>query len=242
MTSEESVLSDIRNELSTLGNMEVAKHSAGFFKAVKGGYGEGDLFYGIRVTVLRKLVKKYRGVSLYVVSQLLNASYHEERLLSLLILVNLFKSGDRDRRERIYNLYMDNIAYVNNWDLVDSSAEHIAGAWLAEIDNKEPLYNLAASDSCWERRISIISTFYFIKHKDFSDSLKISRMLLDDREDLVQKAVGWMLREIGKRDIDIEREFIKKHCKKMPRTMLRYAIERFPKEERQKILKVDSRL
>jgi len=227
---------NIRDELRRLGNKEIAEHSQKFFKTGRGQYGEGDRFLGIRVPVLRKLVTKYRGISIDETSQLLKSEFHEERLLSLFMLIDIFKKAKREDKKTVYNLYLDNTKFINNWDLVDCSAEHIVGAYLRRI-KKQPLYNLANSEILWERRISIISTFHFIKNNEFVDSLKISEILLHDEEDLIHKAVGWMLREIGKRDIEAEEGFLRKYYNEMPRTMLRYAIEKFPEEKRKRYLK-----
>ena len=234
----------IHNDLILLANKEIAEHSQRFFKTGKGEYGESDIFLGIRVPVLRKLVNKYRCISLEEVSKLLHSKFHEERLLAVLILVHLFKnrsgtldeSGTYDGQKQIYNLYLDNIEFINNWDIVDISASNIVGAYLYQKD-KALLYRLVKSQNLWERRISIISTFYFIRQNEFDDTLKIAEILLNDKEDLIQKAVGWMLREVGKREIEIEEEFLQEHYMKMPRTMLRYAIEKFPETRRKMYLR-----
>ena len=219
-----------------LANMKIAEHSKRFFKTGKGQYGEGDIFLGIRVPVLRKIAKKFRRISLAEVSKLLESKFHEERLLSILMLVNLFKSGDEDDQELIYELYLDKTKFINNWDIVDISAGNIVGAFLFEKD-KAPLYRLVFSENLWERRIAIVATFYFIRNDEFDDTLKIAEILFTDKEDLIHKAVGWMLREVGKRVIEIEEEFLEEHYLKMPRTMLRYAIERFPETRRKMYLK-----
>ena len=219
-----------------LANKEIAEHSQRFFKTGKGQYGEGDIFLGIRVPVLRKIAKKFRRISLAEVSKLLESKFHEERLLSILMLVNLFKSGDEDDQELIYELYLDKTKFINNWDIVDISAGNIVGEFLFEKD-KAPLYRLVFSENLWERRIAIVATFYFIRNDEFDDTLKIAEILLNDKEDLIHKAVGWMLREVGKRVIEIEEEFLEEHYLKMPRTMLRYAIERFPETRRKMYLK-----
>jgi len=229
-------VSDIKNEMRKLANKEIAEHSQRFFKTGKGQYGEGDIFLGIRVPVLRKIAKKFRRISLAEVSKLLESKFHEERLLSILMLVNLFKSGDEDDQELIYELYLDKTKFINNWDIVDISAGNIVGAFLFKKD-KAPLYRLVLSENLWERRIAIVATFYFIRNDEFDDTLKIAEILLTDKEDLIHKAVGWMLREVGKRGIKIEEEFLKEHYLKMPRTMLRYAIERFPETRRKMYLK-----
>ena len=235
-TTMNNHLLNIQNELRRLSNKEIAEHSQRFFKTGKGQYGEGDIFLGIRVPVLRKTAKKYQGISIDESAQLLKSKFHEGRLLSLLMLVAIFKKANSKDRKAIYTLYLGNTRFINNWDLVDSSAEHIVGAYLREVD-KKPIYNLAKSRILWERRISIMSTFHFIKYNEYVDSLRISKILLHDKEDLIHKAVGWMLREIGKRDIGAEEEFLKKYYKQMPRTMLRYSIEKFPEPKRQRYLK-----
>ena len=229
-------VADIKYEIRKLANKKTAKHSQRFFKTGKGQYGEGDIFLGIRVPVLRKIAKKFRRISLAEVSKLLESKFHEERLLSILMLVNLFKSGDEDDQELIYELYLDKTKFINNWDIVDISAGNIVGAFLFEKD-KAPLYRLVFSENLWERRIAIVATFYFIRNDEFDDTLKIAEILLTDKEDLIHKAVGWMLREVGKRVIEIEEEFLEEHYLKMPRTMLRYAIERFPETRRKMYLK-----
>jgi len=226
----------IHNDLLQLANKDIAEHSQRFFKTGKGEYGEGDVFLGIRVPVLRKLVKKYRGISLSEVCKLLHSKFHEERLLAVLMLVQLFKTGGDEEQKQIYDLYLKNTEFINNWDLVDISAGNIVGAYLYEKD-RVPLYRLVKSKNLWERRIAIIATFHFIRNDDFEDTLKIAEILLNDQEDLIHKAVGWMLREVGKRELEIEVEFLEEHYQKMPRTMLRYAIERIPERRRKMYLK-----
>jgi 3-methyladenine DNA glycosylase AlkD len=227
---------EIRARLRKLGDKERAKNSKWFFKTGPGEYGEGDRFLGIKVPDLRKLAKEYQGIPLTEVTRILRSPIHEERLLALLILVRSYAKGDDRFKEKIYHLYLKNTRYINNWDLVDLSAVYIVGAFLME-KSKKPLYALAKSKDMWERRIAIIATFYFIKDGEFTDAMKIARMLLSDKEDLIHKAVGWMLREVGKRHLATEERFLKEHYKKMPRTMLRYAIERFPEAKRQRYLK-----
>jgi 3-methyladenine DNA glycosylase AlkD len=227
---------EIQKELSRLANKDIAEHSQSFFKTAEGQYGQGDRFLGIRVPVLRKLARQYRGISIEEVSRLLKSEFHEERLLAIILLVDIFKKADNESKRAIYNLYLESTRFINNWDLVDSSAEHIVGAYLHDSD-KRPLYELAVSDILWERRIAIMSTFHFIKHGEFADTLKIAEILLNDKEDLIHKAVGWMLREIGKRSIETGDKFLKKYYRQMPRIMLRYAIEKFPEPKRQKYLK-----
>jgi len=227
---------DIRAKLRKIGDKERAKVSQSFFKTGPGEYGEGDVFLGIKVPELRKLAREYEDITVKQVKALLKSSIHEERLLALLILIRKYVKGDEAARKRIYELYLENTQFINNWDLVDVTAEHIVGAFLKGKDRR-PLYRLSRSKNLWERRISIIASFHFIKHNEFSDTLKISKILLVDREDLIHKAVGWMLREVGKRHKPTEERFLKDHYRKMPRTMLRYAIERFPESERQRYLK-----
>jgi len=222
--------------LKNLSNTEIAAHSQRYFKTGKGEYGHGDKFLGIRVPVLRKAVKQFQETPITEIRKLLKSEYHEVRLFSLLLSVHQFSKGDAVKREKIYKLYLKNTKYINNWDLVDSSAPYIVGAWLIDKD-RSILTELAHSNLLWERRIAIMSTAYFIKNDQFNDTLKLSRILLNDSEDLIHKAVGWMLREVGNRDIGIEEKYLKKHYKKMPRTMLRYAIEKFSKERRQAYLK-----
>ncbi|CAB5087658.1 probable DNA alkylation repair enzyme [Olavius algarvensis associated proteobacterium Delta 3] len=229
-------VSAIQHRLKTLADPERASISQRFFKTGPGEYGEGDIFRGIRVPVLRKLSREYRELSLESADELLCSPIHEEHLLSLFILVLQFQKADPSTRRRIYNLYLNRLDRINNWDLVDSSAEHIVGAYLWDKSRK-PLYRLAGSAVLWERRVSIMSTFHYIKRHQFDDTLTIAGMLLEDDEDLIHKAVGWMLREIGKRDSPTEERFLIERYPGMPRTMLRYAIERFPEDKRQGYLK-----
>ena len=229
-------IEEIRNKLQYLSDARSAKMLQRFFKTGPGEYGAGDIFIGIRVPVLRRLAKEYEIATLTEVKELLHSSIHEERLLALLILIRIYQKNDAIERKRIYQLYLRNSRFINNWDLVDCSAEHIAGDYLFN-KSKRPLYQLAKSKNLWERRISIISTFHFIKREHFNDTLKIAELLLNDKEDLIHKAVGWMLREVGKRNLQLEEVFLKKHCLNMPRTMLRYAIEKFPAAIRQNYLK-----
>ncbi len=230
------VIRDIRKKLQQLESEERAKVLQRFFKTGPGEYSEGDVFIGVRVPDLRKLVKEYQDITIKEVMQLLKSSIHEERLFALLILVSKYSKGNETVKKKIYELYLQNTKFINSWDLVDGSAQHIVGAFLMD-KSKEPIYRLAKSNSLWERRIAILSTFHFIKHDNYSETLKISKILLTDEQDLIHKAVGWMLREIGKRHISTEEIFLKKYYKRMPRTMLRYAIEKFPELKRQKYLK-----
>ena len=226
----------IQKRLKVLGSRKHAAVSQRFFKTGPGQYGEGDVFIGVRVPVLRKLAKEYSALTVGDIVILLQSRIHEERLLALLLLVGSFLKGDEAVRKSIYEIYFSNTGYVNNWDLVDSSAEHIIGAYLINR-SKAVLYRLAESENLWERRISIMSTFHFIKRHQFTETLKISKILLFDQQDLIHKATGWMLREIGKRHLQTEETFLKTHYQKMPRTMLRYAIEKFPEQKRQRYLK-----
>jgi 3-methyladenine DNA glycosylase AlkD len=228
-------LKALKQSLREIANPETAEHSMRFFKTGKGEYGEGDKFLGIRVPVLRQHAKRYRNIALTEIKRLLQSSFHEERLCALIILVDKFSKGAEKEKTDIFNFYLDSIKYINNWDLVDSSAHYIVGAYL-ENSSRDILYKMAESDNLWERRIAILSTFHLIKNNKFKDALNISEILLGDKEDLIHKAVGWMLREIGKRDISAEKGFLDKHYRDMPRTMLRYAIEKFNKTERQKYL------
>jgi hypothetical protein len=218
------------------GNTERAAHSMRFFKTAPGEYGEGDRFLGIRVPDVRRTVMTFRGIELSRLEKLLSSPWHEVRLFSLLSMVDRFKRGSDLEQHSIYTVYMKNSRRVNNWDLVDSSAPHIAGAYLFG-KSTEPLYNFAVSDSMWERRISIVATQHFIRNGHFTPTFYIADLLLKDREDLIHKAVGWMLREVGNRDLEAETEFLKHRYTKMPRTMLRYAIEKFEESRRQSFLK-----
>lgn len=228
-------LADLKRELRQVSNREDAIQLQRYFKTGPGEYGEGDKFIGVRLGPLRKLARCYRDLTGPDINKLLQSAIHEERMLALLILVDQFKRNDGPRRDQIYHLYVSNINWVNNWDLVDVSAPAIVGAYLYD-KSREPLYELAQSAHLWSRRVAVLSTLYFINQGDFSDSLKIARTLLDDDHDLIHKAVGWMLREIGKRDQKTEEQFLARHYKKMPRTMLRYAIERFPEGKRKRYL------
>lgn len=221
----------IMNCLRALGDADIAAHSLRFFKTGKGEYGEGDSFLGVRVPVLRKLAKEHRCIPLEAALELLQSPEHEARLLALLILVLKYSKGEAPERSAVYRAYLNHTAFINGWDLVDTSAEHIVGAHLFER-SKRPLYTLARSKDLWKRRIGIMATFHFVKRNAFADTLQLSELLLHDSEDLIHKAVGWMLRETGNRDHAVEVAFLDKHYQQMPRTMLRYAIEKFPEPER----------
>jgi 3-methyladenine DNA glycosylase AlkD len=221
----------LQTELKKLANPDLAQFAQRFFRTGPGEYGDGDRFRGIRVPEIRKLVSKYAVLPLSETRSLLKSEFHEDRLLALLILVRQFAKADELVRTRIYEFYLKNMDAVNNWDLVDSSAPYIVGPYLLDKD-RQPLHRLARSPNLWQRRIAIIATSHFIRNNDFAYTLAISEVLLDDREDLIHKAVGWMLREVGKRNLEIELAFLKKHAGRMPRTMLRYAIEKLPESQR----------
>lgn len=207
-----------------------------FFKTGPGEYAEGDHFIGVRVPQIRKLVKAYPDIPLEEMEKLLQSEVHEERLMALLLMVQRYQQGDGKVRKKLYQLYLGSTKYINNWDLIDVTAKNIVGAWL-EDKSRKPLYKLARSKSLWERRIAILATFRYIPANDFDDCLKLAQMLLKDEHDLIHKAVGWMLREVGKQDRAVEEAFLQQHYQSMPRTMLRYAIERFPEKRRQAYLK-----
>ena len=206
-----------------------------FFKTGPGQYGEGDRFIGVKVPGIRTVCRECRGASLAEIQKLLRSPIHEVRALALVMLVDAFQAGDEQVRRRIYDLYLANTAFINNWDLVDCSAGQIVGGWLRGRSTA-PLTRLARSKSLWERRIAMIATFDGIRRGDFDDTFRIADLLLHDDHDLIHKAVGWLLREVGKRDGAAERAFLKSRYKTMPRTMLRYAIERFPEAERRRYL------
>jgi len=227
---------EISTILKTISDRSIAEHSRRFFKTGKGQYGEGDKFMGIRVPKIRQQVKKFKSILISEIIILLKSSFHEERLFALIALVEKYSKGDDAIRKQIYELYLGHIEYINNWDLVDTSASQIVGLHLYDKDRQQ-LYTLAKSDNIWARRIAIIATFYFIKQNEFTDTIRIAAMLINDKHDLIHKAVGWMLREVGKRDMPIEEQFLQKYYKDMPRTMLRYAIEKFDEETRQAYLK-----
>ncbi|MBC8192385.1 MAG: DNA alkylation repair protein [Candidatus Marinimicrobia bacterium] len=232
-----SKLSDqILNELLELGDPERASHSQRFFKTGKGEYGEGDIFLGIKVPHLRALAKRHKQANRLDALELLHSKYHEARLTALFLLVNLYNHGDASEKKQIYEDYLKNIPYINNWDLVDSSALQIVGHYLFDKERSH-LEILARSKDLWERRVAIISSYYFIRQYEFQDTLTLAEILLHDQEDLIHKAVGWMLREVGNKSRPTEETFLQKHYLSMPRTMLRYAIEKFPEERRQAYLK-----
>jgi 3-methyladenine DNA glycosylase AlkD len=226
---------DAQARLRDLGSPEAAAFAARYFKTAPGQYGAGDVFLGVRVPVLRKLAAEFRSLPEGEVLSLLHSEFHEARLLALLIMVRVASRGDEAAKRRVYDLYLANTRRVNNWDLVDASAGPIVGGYLHDKD-RAPLYRLARSANLWERRIAVIATSFFIARHDFADTLTIAEMLLADGHDLIHKAVGWMLREVGKRDQATLETLLKSHHRAMPRTMLRYAIERFPEPLRRTYL------
>ena len=232
------ILNMVKEDLNNFNDKKRGEALPKFFQVFPGGYGEGDEFLGITVPNQRSVSKKYyQDICLNDLEQLLWEPIHEYRLTSLFMLVLKYqKSKDESLQKEIVQLYLKNIERVNNWDLVDLSAYHILGPYLMD-KNRQLLYNLAKSDNLWVQRIAIIATMHFIRNKQFDDTLSIAEILLNHKHDLIHKAVGWMLREVGKKDYDVEYAFLIKHYKTMPRTMLRYAIERFPEEVRQGFLK-----
>jgi len=225
------MLNQIKKDLQKLKNPKKAGSDSRFFKTGKGEYGEGDVFLGIGVPSQRKIAKKYIHLSLNDLKTLLKSKIHEYLFTALVILVSKYKKADQNQKEKIADFYLKNIKWINNWDLVDMSAPQILGQYLLDKD-RLILYKLAGSSNLWKKRIAILSTFSFIKNNQFKETLKISEILLNDNHDLIHKAVGWMLREIGKKDQPVEEKFLKKHSKNMPRTALRYAIERFDKKKK----------
>ena len=226
----------IRKELQKKGDKERVKALSHFFKTGEGQYGEGDVFLGIKVPIQREIVEMFKEASLFEIQELIDDKIHECRLTGLLILVQKYKKAEN--KKEIFDFYLKNTKKINNWDLVDLTAPNIIGDFLLDKKKeREILYSLAKSKNLWERRIAILSTFTFLREKQFKDTLEISKILLKDEHDLIHKAVGWMLRELGKRDKNIEVDFLKKYCKIMPRTMLRYAIEKFNQKERASFMK-----
>jgi len=225
----------IRRKLRAHANPASVAILQSFFKTGPGQYGEGDQFIGVKVPGHRVVCRECRGAPLAEVLKLLRSRIHEERALALLMLGDAFNAGDDRMRRQIYDLYLANTAFINNWDLVDCSAAQIVGGWLRGRSTA-PLTRLARSQSLWERRIAMIATFDGIRRGEFGDTFRIAEILLHDEHDLIHKAVGWLLREVGKRDGAAERAFLASRYKTMPRTMLRYAIEKFPETERRRYL------
>jgi len=227
---------NIELEIQKYANKEKAKVLQRFFKTGPGQYGEGDIFLGLVVGDQRKIAKQFKDLSMRKIENLLNSKIHEKRLIGLLVLIEKYKVGDEKIKQEIFNFYLKNTRQINNWDLVDLSAPNIVGNFLLDKDRKV-LYGLVKSENLWEKRIAIVSTFTFIRNGKFEDTLAIAKILLDDKHDLIHKAVGWMLREVGKGDKEVLEEFLRKHYKEMPRTMLRYSIEKFEESKRLRYLK-----
>lgn len=233
-----SKLLEAKQDLQKLRNPQRAEFLKRFFKTGKGEYAEGDDLLGISVPKTREMAKKHKDLALTDAANLLQSPYHEERLMALFILVDQFNKATETEKSKIVKVYLKLAAkYVNNWDLVDSSAQYILGNYLLHKP-RAILYKLAGSKNLWEKRIAIISTAHFIRNEEFFDTLKIAEILLNDKHDLIHKAVGWMLREVGNRDRAVEIEFLNEHAARMPRTMLRYAIEKFPEPLRLKYLNI----
>lgn len=233
-TSSPTVLR-IRQELRRLGRPGKAKVLQGFFKTGPGEYGEGDVFIGVTVPEIRQLAKKYESLSLSEIRLLLRSAIHEERLLALILLVDQYRQANNAHRKKIYDFYIRSTRHINNWDLVDVSAAAIVGAHLATRSTRV-LDQFARSPDLWKRRIAIVATHEFIRRNRLKETFRIAQTFLHDREDLIHKATGWMLREAGKRDTPALERFLKRHGPRMPRTMLRYAIERFPAVKRRLFL------
>lgn len=226
-----STANGVIKKLKKLGSPAKAGASARFFKTGRGQYGYGDVFLGVTVPEQRKIAKKYYEMSFGEIGKLLSQKIHECRLTALLMLVGKYQNANEAGQKRIAKFYILNAERVNNWDLVDSSAPYILGRYLLD-KNKSSLYKFARSKNLWERRIAIIACLPFIQNKNYKDALNISKILLKDKHDLIHKAVGWMLREVGNRSLASEEQFLKKHASAMPGTMLRYAIEKLPKKKR----------
>ena len=222
---------EIHRFLHQLADPAIAAHSQRFFRTGPGEYGEGDLFLGIRVPVLRALLPRLKPLPTTELFATLRSPWHEQRLLALLLLVQRFRRANAEEREPLFQGYLRHSQWINSWDLVDCSASHIIGAHLTE-STRHLLAELAQSASLWQRRMAIIATHHFIRQNDFIDCLRIAELLLGDGHDLIHKAVGWMLREVGKREQSVEEVFLDRHAARMPRTMLRYAIEKFPESLR----------
>jgi len=229
-------LNELKKTVKKSANPAQAKILSRFFKTGEGEYGEGDKFLGIKVPISRAIAKQFNDLSLEEIQEVIKSSIHEERLIALFILTEQFRKADEPKKKIIFNFYLKNTKRVNNWDLVDLSAERIIGAYLLDKD-KKILFKLARSKNLWERRIAIMSTFHFIRNGFYETTLEIADLLLKDEHDLIHKAVGWMLREIGNRNLAVEEKYLKNNYKTMPRTMLRYAIEKFPEQKRQSYLK-----
>jgi len=226
-----SAYTTVQRELRKLADPEVALHSGRYFKTGTGEYAEGDKFLGIRMPQIRTLVKTCADMDAAVVGKFLQSQWHEERIFALLVMVQQFQKGPVSKQKEIYTTYLDSTVFINNWDLTDCSAYQIVGGWLSERSRK-PLYKLVKSESLWERRIAVMATFHFIRNDDYADTLALSELLLEDQEDLIHKVSGWMLREVGKRDVGALYGFLDQHAAVMPRTMLRYSIEKLADQKR----------
>jgi len=226
---------DIQATLRALGNPDIAEHSLRFFKTAPGEYGANDVFLGIRMPVLRAHINQYQDTSNTEIVKLLRSKFHEERMFALLLWVKKFSKANEAEQEKIVDLYLANTKYINNWDLVDCSSYQIIGGYYLD-KHRQPLRQLAKSDLLWERRIAIIATYKFIKADQYKDTFAIATILMKDKEDLIHKAVGWMLREVGNRDRQAQTDYMASRYKKMPRTMLRYAIEKYPAGQRKAYL------
>lgn len=235
MPTLKSSLAALRRELRASSSPAQAKIARWFFKTGKGEYGAGDQFIGIRVPALRSIAKRYRGLPLSDVVRVLVSPIHEYRMVALYIMIQQYQRGDTAQKKKIYRVYLRHRRFVNNWDLVDTTAPNIIGAYLLDRP-RAILCRLARSKNLWDRRIAILATYTFIRQGDFTDTLKLATLLLRDQHDLMHKAVGWMLREVGNRNRSIEERFLKKNYQAMPRAMLRYAIEKFPEHRRQQYL------
>lgn len=233
------MLAQIRKDIRALEKPSRALLLSKFFQTGPGGYGEGDKFLGLSVPETQSIAKRHRGTGLKDSLALLKSPWHEERLLALIFMVDLYRRGDDEMKTQIFKAYLKNTKFINNWDLVDSSAHYIVGPYL-ETRSRNELYRLAKSKDLWKRRIAVVATLHFIRNKDFKDILALSELLLGDKEDLMHKATGWMLREMGKRKLEPLHRFLRKFAWKMPRTMLRYSIEKLPLNERQFYMKQKS--
>ena len=226
---------DVKEELAQFASDEKAQASLRYFKTGPGEYGQGDVFIGLKMGEQRKIAKKHRELVFDEIQKLLDSPIHEHRMTGLLILLYRYK---QNRRKEIVDFYLDNTQAINNWDLVDVTAPGILGDWLLDKDRKI-LYDFAVSDDLWKKRIAIVATHACIRNGEFKDTLRIAELLLGDDHDLIHKAVGWMLREIGKKDQNALETFLKEHVSNMPRTTLRYAIERFEEKKRKHYLNLD---
>lgn len=233
-------LSRLRKRVKSVASPNKGIFLQRFFKTGKGQYGYGDRFLGINVPVIRQIASEFIDLSLSDITKLVKSVWHEERLLALIILTMQYESADLKTRAQIYKTYFSNLNFVNNWDLVDVTTPNVVGRHMFEVlgikKSKPILTKLAKSKILWERRIAVLATFYFLRNKKYQETLRLAKMLLNDKEDLMHKAVGWMLREVGKRDEKVLKTFLKKYYQEMPRTMLRYSIEKFSKPLRQKYL------